>query len=332
MTRSLPLGRRAILRAAPALLAAPAFGQSPPADLEAHARSLDQLHALALSRRGEEVLAVAPRGPGLDRPANVKSVSKTILALMTGIAIERGILEGPEQRVLPLLGRGPAGDARDALTVGDLLSMRTGLASTSGGDYGAWIASGNWVDYVLSRELVDRPGGRFIYSTGGWHVLGAALSGAAGQSLHSLAREWIGAPLGLDLPPWARDPQGNFLGGNEMAVSPRGLLRIGETVLGGGVWEGARVVPEAWIETSWEPRARSPWSGDAYGYGWFLTRIAGREAAYARGYGGQVLAVVPEEDIALAITSDPLLPARSGGYFSDLRALMEHAVETAAAA
>lgn len=337
LPRTRPPTRRALLRggaaliAAPAVLRARAWGQDVPADLAGHARSLGQLHSIAVSRGGAEVLALAPRGPGLDRPANVKSVSKTILALMTGIAIERGILDGPDQRVLPLLGRAPAGDARDALTIGDLLSMRTGLAGTSGPDYGAWIASDNWVDHVLTRELVDRPGGRFVYSTGGWHVLGAALANVAGEDLHALARAWIGRPLGIDLPPWARGPQGYYLGGNEMAVSPRGLLRIGETVLSGGAWNGANVIPEGWIETSWRRRARSPWSGDGYGYGWFLTRIAGREAAYGRGYGGQILAVVPDRRIAVAITSDPALPARSGGYFTDLRRLLDHAVSEAAA-
>ncbi len=306
-------------------------GAQVPDDLEAHARSLGQLHALAVSRGGQEVLAVAPRGRGLDRPANVKSVSKTLLALMVGIAIERGVLEGTEQRVAPILGRAPAGDARDDITIGDLLSMRAGLASTSGAGYGAWIASRDWVDYAMTRALVARPGGRFVYSTGGWHVLGAALAAAAGDDLPSLARAWLGRPLGIDMPTWVRGPEGYYLGGNEMAVSPRGLLRIGETVLAGGVWDGAQVIPADWIAASWEPRARSPWSGDGYGLGWFLTRLNGRRAAYGRGYGGQVLAVVPEGRIAVAITSDPTLPARSGGYFSDLRRLMEHAVETAGA-
>ena len=325
------LPRRTLIAAIPATLAAPAL-LAQPAPLRDEAAALGQLHALVVSRSGREILATAPRGPGLDRPANVKSVSKTILALMTGIAIERGVLEGPDQRVLPLLDRAPTGDARDSLTVGHLLSMRTGLESTSGPGYGAWIASRDWVDYVMTRDLVGRPGGRFIYSTGPWHVLGAALSRAAGADLHDLASDWLAAPLGIEIPPWVRDPQGRRLGGNEMALSPRALIRIGETVLADGAWGGTQVVPASWIATSWEPRARSPWSGDAYGYGWFLTRFGGHDAAYARGYGGQVLAVVPGLDLAVAITSDPTLPARSGGHFTDLRRLVERAVDEAARA
>lgn len=294
------------------------------------AAELDQLHSLIVMRDGGEVLSTAPRGSGLDRIANVKSVSKTLLALMTGIAIERGHLAGSNARVLPLLGRAPAGDARDTLTIGHLLSMQTGLSSTSGPNYGAWVSSSDWVNYVLDAAPEGRPGGRFIYSTGGWHVLGAVLARATGRDLHDLAQDWLAEPLDISIPSWDRDPQGLYLGGNQMGLTPRGLARVGEMVRQGGTWNGVQVVPTSWIATSWMPRARSPWSGDDYGYGWFLRRFAGRDAAYGRGYGGQLLAVVPELGLTMAVTSDPNRPARSQGYFGDLIALMVTVANTVA--
>ena len=286
------------------------------------ARELEQLHALLVLQDGEPIIEEAFRGPGLDRTANVKSVSKTLLALITGIAIERGHIEGPDAPVLPLLGREPTGDARDELTIGHLLSMQTGLRSTSGPRYGAWVSSNDWIDYVLESELVSEPGGRYIYSTGGWHVLGAVLSRATGRGLHSLASEWLSEPLDIRIPPWERDPQGLFLGGNQMGLTPRHLARVGEMVRQGGAWNGEQVVPENWIEESWTPRARSRWTGDGYGYGWFLTRIDGARAAYGRGYGGQVLAVIPERSMTIVMTSDPNLPARTAGHFGNLIRLM----------
>ena len=229
--------------------AAPSVNAAEP-DLAAvlnRARELDQLHALVIRRGGTALAEIAPRGPGLDAPANVKSVSKTLVALLTGIAIERRHIDGPDQRVLPILGRAPFGDARDDLTVGDLLSMRTGLESTSGPRYGPWVGSADWMDYALTRDLVGEPGGRFVYSTGGWHILGAALSRATGRSLLDLGRDWLAEPLGIALPPWQRDPQGRYMGGNQMALSPRALARIGDMVRSGGRWEGRQVVPSAWI-------------------------------------------------------------------------------------
>ncbi|SLN27489.1 Beta-lactamase [Roseivivax jejudonensis] len=317
--------RRHVLTLAAAGVAAPAIlrAQSDGVPAADRAAELDQLHALIVRRDGEEVLAERYGGRGLDAVANVKSVSKTLLALLTGVAIDRGVLEGVNQPVVPLLERGAFGDARDDITVGDLLSMRAGLESVSGGSYGEWVSSGDWVGFALERDLVADPGGRFIYSTGGWHLLGVALSNAADRSLLSLARDWLGAPLGVDFAPWVADPQGNYLGGNDMGISPRGLSRIGQMVLDGGRWNDTQVVAESWIARSWEPNARSPFSGDSYGYGWFLTQLSGTPVRYGRGYGGQVLAVAPEAATVIAITSDPTQPARSGGYFGDLKGLME---------
>lgn len=295
-------------------------------DVVRHAASLDQIHSLIVLRGGTPLIERAFHGPSLDRVANVKSVSKTLLALLTGIAIDRKAISGVDALVLPLLGRAPTGDARDRLTVGHLLSMQTGLPSTSGPRYGAWVASEDWVGYVLDAEPVDgddrEPGERFTYSTGSWHVLGALLSRATGSSLHDLTTEWLATPLDIAIPRWERDPSGLYMGGNQMALSPRSLARVGEMVRLRGRWEGAQVVSADWIDRSWQPRALSPWSGDGYGYGWFLTRIGERFAAYGRGYGGQVLAVVPDLELTIAITSDPTRPARSDGHFGELTELM----------
>ncbi|MGS2745118.1 serine hydrolase domain-containing protein [Halomonas sp. LS-001] len=325
------LTRRQLLGGAAALVTLPwlggqAWAQDTLGKVADDARRLEQLHALVIHRHGEPLFADAFRGPSMTQPANIKSASKTLLALMTGIAIERGVLEGTDQRVLPLLGRPLTGDARDALTIGHLLSMQTGLESTSGANYSAWVASSDWVDYVLTRPLVDEPGGRFIYSTGSWHLLGVILARASGKDLHRLANNWLGSPLGITIPPWVTDPQGYYMGGNEMPVSPLGLAKIGNRVLADRRTQEHQLVSKAWIDTSWQPRGRSRFSGDQYGYGWFLTRFAGQQAAYARGYGGQMLVVVPDQQLSIAITSDPTRPARSGGFFGDLRTLVTRIV------
>jgi CubicO group peptidase (beta-lactamase class C family) len=94
----------------------------------------------------------------------------------------------------------------------------------------------------------------------------------------------------------------------------------------GGMWDGAQVIPKNWIEASWQPRARSPWSGDEYGYGWFLTELAGERTFYGRGFGGQMLYVLPSLRLTVVITSDPLRPARSEGHVGDLHRLVAEAI------
>lgn len=310
-------------------------GASPFAVAEQRAASLDQLHALVVANSNETLFAKVFRGPPLDRPVNVKSVSKTVVALLTGIAIDKSMISSVDatiEELAPELIPQAADSGVAKVTVGDLLTMRAGLERTSGPNYGAWVQSRNWVADALSRPMVAEPGDQFLYSTGSYHVLGAILARRSGRTLLALAREWLGDPLGIDVAPWTRDPQGYFMGGNNMALAPTDLVRLGQTVLAYGEWQGRTVIPRNWIETSWRPRTRSPFSGDAYGYGWFLTSLGGEEVAYARGYGGQMLFIAPDKDVVAAITSDPGRPARSQGYAGELKRLFAEDILPNAAA
>ena len=297
------------------------------------ARSLGQLNALMIARDGNVALAESFRGPPVARPVNVKSVSKTIVATLVGAAIDRGVLPGvgtPLAEVAPsLIPKGADPKVRD-ITLADLLTMQAGLERTSGQNYGRWVESPDWVAFALTRPFVAEPGQGMLYSTGSYHLLGAALARASGRSLHELAGEWLGRPLDIAVPPWTRDPQGFYMGGNNMALSPLALLRFGELWRRGGVWEGERLLSRAWIEASWTPRTRSVYSGDDYGYGWFLTRLAGHDVAYARGYGGQMLYVVRSLGLTVVVTSDPTRPARSEGHVGDLKALLAQEIIQAA--
>jgi CubicO group peptidase (beta-lactamase class C family) len=136
----------------------------------------------------------------------------------------------------------------------------------------------------------------------------------------------MGRPLGVEIPPWNRDPQGVFMGGNNMALTPRAMAAFGEAIRTG---EPA-LVPPRWIAESWTPRTRSPFSGHDYGYGWFLARIGDEDLAYARGYGGQMIYVAPGAGVVVAVTSDPDRPARSEGHTGDLHRLVAETVLPAA--
>ena len=100
------------------------------------------------------------------------------------------------------------------------------------------------------------------------------------------------------------------------------MARFGELYRRRGRAGEAQVLSEAWVESSLVPRTRSPFSGLDYGYGWFLGRAGGHRFALARGYGGQLISVVPDLELTVAITSDPTQPARSEGYFGELMRLV----------
>ncbi len=271
-------------------------------------------------------------GPPLDRPVNIKSASKSVLSALVGIAIARGVLTGVDQPVLSVLGSDapPDPDPRLArLTVEDLVTMRAGLERTSGENYGRWVSSRNWVRFVLARPFVDEPGGAMLYSTGNTHLLSAMLTRASGRDTHGLMRDWLAEPLGITIPPWSRDPQGIYFGGNDMMMSPRSLARFGELYRLGGVIDGRRIVPARWIAESWTPRTVSPWSGGQYGYGWFVGTSRGHPLRFAWGYGGQMLFIVPDLKLTVVMISDPS-GARDNGHIAALHALLDDGIVPAA--
>lgn len=328
--------RRHFLTGAATLCALPAGGAEPAWDSVARqARALDQCHALVVQREGVELLSEVFRGPAIGRAVPVKSVSKTIVAALTGAALDRGEIasvQAPLAAVAPTLIPAGADPRVGRITIENLVTMQAGLERTSGANYGGWIGSQNWVSNALSRPFVAEPGRQMQYSTGSFHVLGAVLAEVSGQSLLSLARSRLGDPLGIEIPAWTRDPQGRYLGGNEMALSLRDMVRFGALYLAGGQWEGAQVLSRDWVARSMVARTRSRFSGLDYGYGWFLGRTRGDDYALARGYGGQVICIVPSLSLSVAITSDPTRPARSAGYFGDLMRLIEDGIIPAARA
>ena len=315
--------RRTFLLTCSAAIAAPAIVSSQSADLNTALDDLPQLHALLVKQGDDLLFAEAPRGPGLERFANIKSCSKSLVALILGEMIAEGQIRSVEAtlgetaaRLLPASATPGAAE----ITMEDLVTLRAGLERTSGANYGSWVSSRNWLAYALTRPMVAEPGTRMLYSTGSTHILGAAMAEAAQKTLLQLARERLGRPMGIEIPPWTRDPQGYYLGGNEMALRPSDMLKIAQMVRDNGQYEAEQVVSADWIAASARPRAGSPWSGLAYGYGWFLSPSG---YMLARGYGGQIIAAHRERNLAVAITSDPTLPARSDGHFGALMRLLD---------
>ncbi|MEM8694202.1 MAG: serine hydrolase [Pseudomonadota bacterium] len=328
------LKRRTFLAGAASTLATPLLAQM---DLwngiAETARALPQCRALAIRQSGRTVLSQVFRGPPVDSAVPIKSVSKTVVAALTGTALDRGEIASVDVRLGDLAPRliPRAADPRVAdITVADLVTMQAGLERTSGANYGGWVSSRNWVANALSRPFVAEPGTRMLYSTGSFHFLGAVLTEVSGRSLLTLARRRLGEPLGIDVPAWTRDPQGRYMGGNEMALTLEGMVRFGEMYRQSGQFGGRQVLSPAWVVQSFAARTRSPFSGLDYGYGWFLGETRGVGYALARGYGGQIICVAPEVELTVALTSDPTQPARSGGYFGDIMRFVEGAIIPAA--
>ena len=241
--------------------------------------------------------------------ANLKSVSNSVLSILVGIAIDKGYLKSVNvtiEKFFPEHLSQIPDSAKNAITIENLLTMRSGLETTSRRNYGRWVQSPNWVRHVLTRPMVDHPGGRMIYSTGNSHLLSAVLTKATGMSTFEFASRNLADPLGIAIRPWLRDPQGIYFGGNEMHLTPRALLQIGGRFLNHGRIGNNQVVSEAWIGESLKPRTRSRWSGREYGYGWWIDSLDGHQVYFGYGHGGQFISVAPDLKLTAVTTSSTM--------------------------
>lgn len=265
------------------------------------------IRSLLVVRHGRIVAERSYAGSNLnERPHDVKSASKSLLSALVGIAIERGDISGVGATVgelLPGYAEGLAPEKR-AITLEQLLSMSSGLASTSGEHYGAWVSSGDWTRAALARPLVGDAGDAFGYSTGSSHVVSAVLTEATGRTALDYAREHVAGPLGITIHSWQGSPEGYSFGGNSVRMTPRDLARLGQLYLQEGRWNGRQVVPEGWVRRSTRRHAEGwPHRYGAYGYLWWLPPDDPWDSFAAVGYGGQFLYVVPELDMLLVTTA-----------------------------
>ena len=286
------------------------------------ARKLPRLHSLLISRHGELIFERYYNGTRRDRPANIKSASKSVISALVGIAIERGLIPDIRTRIatyFPELAQDSDARKRD-ITVEHLLTMRPGLEGTSGRNYGPWVRSPNWVRHALARPMFAAPGEEMEYSTGNSHLLSAIVTKATGRSTWQFANDVLGRPLGFTFAPWPRDPQGIYFGGNDMLMTPRQMLAFGELYVRKGRVGAGRVLREEWVERSCEGRTRTrrpgnpafdasrgfdPMRDRQYGYGWWVYEIRNVETCFAWGYGGQYIFVLPAPGLVIVTTSSP---------------------------
>ena len=293
------------------------------------ANQLPRLHSLLISQGDDLVFEQYYNGRNSSRPANMKSASKSVISALVGIAIDQGIIDSVDVKVaeyFPELIAASDDVQKQQITIENLLTMQSGLETTSNRNYGKWVLSDNWVEFALNQPLVAEPGTRMLYSTGSTHLLSAIVTQASGMSTKQFAQENLSARLGFSMSYWSQDPQGIYFGGNDMEMTPRQMLEFGRLYLNEGIKDNEQVISKAWVEESHKPRARSPrGQGCFYGYGWWLRDLAGMQVPVAWGYGGQLIFVVKELDLVVVATSESTPgPARRGHLGSLYELVEEH--------
>lgn len=271
--------------------------------------SIGPINSILVSIDGDIIAEHYFRGMNSGRTHNIKSASKSILSILIGIAIDKGYIESLDETIdhyFPEYFAQNPDSIKQSITIRDLLTMRGGLESTSGSNYGGWVVSSNWVNNKLNRPIVGTPGVDRIYSTGTTHLLSVILTKATGLSTLAFSNKYIFNEMGIHMGGWDRDPQGYYLGGNNMALRPRDMIKIGQLMMNVGNYNGNQLVSKEWVVKSVIPltgRLRDV----NYGYLWFRKMSGDYHMVYAWGNGGQFIMILPEIRTVIAITSQNIV-------------------------
>jgi CubicO group peptidase (beta-lactamase class C family) len=269
---------------------------------------LPHVTSLLVARHGqlifERYFGVQP-----DEPQDTQSVTKSLVSLLTGVAVQRGLLrvDQPALENWPYAA-GVISDPRWRLvTVGHLLTMTSGLPSeiTDPIYDDAWFLNADPLRFTLEQTLRTEPGDAFHYSNAGVHLLGALLAHTVKQPLDEFAQEALLTRLGIPRRHWDTDAQGQVWGSGTLHLTPREMLRLGQLVLQEGWWQKRSVLPAAWIRQMTSARVEGYTFMDGlpeYGWLWWLPGPDETPGFYATGYGGQYIAVFPALDLVVVMT------------------------------
>jgi CubicO group peptidase (beta-lactamase class C family) len=258
----------------------------------------------------------------------LQSVTKSVAATLIGIAVGRKELSGLDvpfltffkdrdlSRIDPRLQRA---------TLEDLLTMRSGIEwhesdrplDETNTTY-QLEKSKDWIEFTLRQPVEADPGTKWSYNSGGSQLLSGIIRTATGRFIDEYATEHLFRPLGIRDFHWKKTPTGHPDTEGGLYLAAEDLARIGYLYLHDGVWNGKRLLPGGWLSKATGRHARAVAPGWDYGYQWWITTRNGGDIWAGRGFGGQLLLVIPSRDIVAVVNSWNVFGAPARGIFMPL--------------
>ncbi|ACB84597.1 serine hydrolase domain-containing protein [Natranaerobius thermophilus] len=296
-----------------------------PQKLEEFIQSLDHwgnVDSLVIIREGQ-VVEEYYRYPRLLDSYPMYSVTKPITGFLVGIAIDEGYIDSVDEKIgtyFPELEeKNP--EMRE-ITIENLLQMTSGVewneenvryyVKNKEGEFrNDWTraeVSGDPLGYYFSKSMDESPGEAYYYNSADSHVLSHIIEKATGMKPYEFADKYLFEPLDINMSylSWIADDYGVNLGGSGIKMHTKDMAKIGDLALNDGSYNGKDVVPEEWIERTFQDGSEV--SDDVkYGYHWYIYedypdieyKFYGHTGSF-----GQGLFVVPELDLVLAYNSD----------------------------
>lgn len=268
------------------------------------------VHSVLISRNNKLVYEEYFNGFNVNDKHELRSAAKSLGSALVGISIDKGYLEGVDQRLLNFFSFYPFiknyDKRKDRITIKHMLTMTTGVECgrimDNMNSCGAQMYNHtDPVKYILDLPMKNEPGEVFDYNDGMPTVLMAMVGIAANMSAGNFQKKYLYSPLGI-----VDDPV-------TLGITPRNMLKFGLLYLNKGSWNGQQIISEDWIEESTKIsyKFENPYN-DGYGYFWWIRTfdIINRKyrTFYAAGNGGQYIFVFPEIQMVIVFT---------GGNYND---------------
>jgi CubicO group peptidase (beta-lactamase class C family) len=281
-----------------------------PMDIEGYSSKLGEWKMdSVIVLKGEQLLGEW-YASGSDAIGPLYSCTKSILSVLIGIAIDKGILTNVDQPITDYLEHPKEiAEALSQITIKHLLTMTPGFEWPDfDKPYKAFKAASEPLAFVFNQPLISVPGTAFAYNSGGSHLLSAILTEAAGMSALSFAKEYLFEPLGFHSSRWM-ERAGINEGGTGLSLSGRDLAKIGSLYAQKGRYENKQLISSAWVEESTALHHKGllqyePPIYGGYAYHWWYSPSDHNgqcDCYFAFGHGGQYLLIVPEYELAIVI-------------------------------
>ncbi len=241
----------------------------------------------------------------------IRSISKPIVCLCYGIAIEQGIFPlGLQQPILPFLKNQTIVNESnlkylEKLTIFNLLTLTIGHEEKMlDSKHVATITGKNYADVVLNTPIKHEPGTYFVYTNAATYIASVVFQNVTGIKLIEFAEKYLFKPLGINNVSWAESPQGYNMGCTGIKIFADDLIKIGRLLLNGGEFNNKRIVSENWIKKMMSPQILTPSMYDEkrvlpkYSYGLNLW-VCKDGIVYCDGTDGQYLIVVPKKEMVI---------------------------------
>lgn len=258
-----------------------------------------------------------------DTPHCMHSTTKSFTSSLIGIAIDQGFI--PSDRV-KMFGYFEdyahlKNSENNNILLEHLLSNTSGLSwnenyvalGSADNDLILMNTNEDPIGFLLGKPVVTEPGAVFNYSGGNTVLLGDILKRASGLDAAEFSGRFLFGPLGITDYRWLYLANGVVYTSGDLYITPRSMAKFGQLFLNRGIWNGARIVSEEWIQKSTalytselSPAEYQTWS-NGYGYCWWMNDYACNgltiHTHFTSGWGGQAIYVIPELDSVVVFTA-----------------------------